>query len=97
LASGAVEGAYYNDGPAPAAVLEKVRGIEAVCARHEVPLPAAALQFPLGHPAVATVIPGARTVAEVAANVDCLEHPIPADYWAELKQEGLIDAEAPTP
>ena len=97
LAAGAVEGAYYNYAPAPEDVLEKVRHIEAICARHEVPLPAAALQFPFGHPAVATVIPGARTVAEVAANVDCLERAIPADYWAELKEEGLIDAEAPTP
>ena len=97
LATGAVEGAYYNYAPAPEDVLEKVRRIEAVCVRHEVPLSAAALQFPFGHPAVATVIPGARTVAEVAANVDCLECAIPADYWAELKQEGLIDAEAPTP
>ena len=97
LATGAVEGAYYNYAPAPEDVLEKVRRIEAVCVRHEVPLSAAALQFPFGHPAVATVLPGARTVAEVAANVDCLERAIPADYWAELKQEGLIDAEAPTP
>lgn len=97
LATGAVEGAYYNYAPASEAVLAKVRRIEAVCARHAVPLPAAALQFPLGHPAVATVIPGARTIEEVAANVACLEQAIPADCWAELKQEGLIDAEAPTP
>jgi D-threo-aldose 1-dehydrogenase len=74
-----------------------VRRIESVCARHQVPLPAAALQFPLGHPAVATVIPGARSVAEVAANVDCLEREILPDYWAELKEEGLVDAEAPVP
>lgn len=97
LATGAVEDAYYNYAPAPDEVLAKVRQIEAICARYAVPLPAAALQFPFGHPAVATVIPGARTVAEVAANVDCLERAIPADFWAELKQEGLIDAEAPTP
>ena len=97
LASGAVAGAYYNYAPAPEDVLAKVRRMEAVCARHEVPLPAAALQFPFGHPAVATVIPGARTVAEVAANVACLEQAIPADCWDELKREGLIAAEAPTP
>ena len=58
---------------------------------------AAALQFPFGHPAVATVIPGARSVAEVEGNVVFIEHAIPADFWAELKQEGLIDAEAPAP
>ena len=97
LASGAVEGAYYNYAPASEDVVAKVRRIEAVCARHQVPLPAAALQFPCGHPAVATVIPGARSVAEVAANVDCLERAVPADFWAELKQEGLIDAGAPVP
>ena len=97
LATGAVEGAYYNYAPAPEEVLAKVRRMEAVCARHAVPLPAAALQFPFGHPAVATIIPGARSVAEVAANVACLEHAIPADCWAELKQEGLIAAAAPTP
>ena len=97
LASGAVAGAYYNYAPAPEDVLAKVRRIEAVCARHQVSLPAAALQFPCGHPAVATVIPGARSVAEVAANVDCLERAVPAGFWAELKQEGLIDAGAPVP
>ena len=97
LAGGAVEGAYYNYAPAPEEVLARVRRIESVCARHQVPLPAAALQFPLGHPAVATVIPGARSVAEVAANVDCLEREILPDYWAELKEEGLVDAEAPVP
>lgn len=97
LATGAVAGAYYNYAPAAPEVLAKVRCIEAVCARHEVPLQAAALQFPFGHPAVATVIPGARTVAEVAANVAALACAIPADCWAELKQEGLIAAAAPTP
>ena len=97
LATGAIEGAYYNYAPAPTHLKERVGGIEAVCARHGVPLQAAALQFPFGHPAVATVIPGARSVAEVEGNVVFIEHAIPADFWAELKQEGLIDAEAPAP
>jgi D-threo-aldose 1-dehydrogenase len=97
LATGVVEGAYYNYAPAPEALLERVRGIEAICARHEVPLQAAALQFPFGHLAVATVIPGARTVEEVQSNAGFLAHAIPADFWAELKREGLIAAEAPTP
>lgn len=95
LATGAIEGAYYNYAPAPAHLMERVRGIEAVCARHAVPLQAAALQFPFGHPAVATVIPGARSVAEVESNVGFVEHAISADFWAELKQEELIDAESP--
>jgi len=97
LATGAIEGATYNYAAAPEPLLERVRGIEAVCARHDVPLQAAALQFPFGHSAVATVIPGARTVAEVEGNVGFLQHAISADFWAELKQEGLIDAASPTP
>jgi D-threo-aldose 1-dehydrogenase len=97
LATGAIEGATYNYTAAPEPLLERVRGIEAVCARHDVPLQAAALQFPFGHSAVATVIPGARTVAEVEGNVGFLQHAISADFWAELKQEGLIDAASPTP
>ena len=97
LATGAIEGATYNYAAAPEPLLERVRGIEAVCARHDVPLQAAALQFPFGHSAVATVIPGARKVAEVEGNVGFLQHAISADFWAELKQEGLIDAASPTP
>ena len=97
LATGAIEGATYNYAAAPEPLLERVRGIEAVCTRHDVPLQAAALQFPFGHNAVATVIPGARTVAEVEGNVGFLQHAISADFWAELKQEGLIDAVSPTP
>ena len=61
LATGAVEGAYFQYAPAPPEIMERVRRIEAVCARHGVRLPTAALQFPLGHPAVATVIPGTRS------------------------------------
>ena len=68
LATGAVEGAYYNYAPAPPEILDRVAAIEAVCGRHGVRLPAAALQFPLAHPAVACVIPGGRTRAETEAN-----------------------------
>ena len=97
LATGAREGAYYNYLPAPPAILERVRQMEAVCARHQVALPAAALQFPLGHPAVAAIIPGARSAAELAANLAYFRQPIPADFWAELKHLKLIDPAAPTP
>ena len=97
LATGAVEGAMYNYLPASEDLLTRVRGIESVSARYDVPLQAAALQFPFGHPSVATVIPGARSIAEVASNVDYIEFDIPADFWGELKQEGLLDAESPTP
>ncbi len=97
LATGAVAGAYYNYQPAPPRTLAWVRQIEAVCARHGVALQAAALQFPFGHPAVTSIIPGARSVAELQANIAHFQQKIPADFWAELKQLGLIDPTAPVP
>jgi D-threo-aldose 1-dehydrogenase len=97
LATGAVEGAYFQYAPAPPEIMDRVRRIEAVCARHGVRLPTAALQFPLGHPAVATVALGMRSSDEVARNVEVLAPEIPADFWAELKHEGLLRADAPTP
>ena len=68
-----------------------------MCDRHAVPLSAAALQFPLGHPAVASVIPGPNSAAQVRANLQAMRHEVPADLWAELKAEKLIDPAAPTP
>ena len=97
LATGAVPGAYFQYAPAPPEIMERVRRIEAVCAQHGVRLPTAALQFPLGHPAVATVIPGTRSPAEVAQNVEIFAPELSADFWAELKHEGLLRADAPTP
>src|SRR5712692_7120554 len=97
LATGAVEGAYYNYQPAPPRMLAWVRQIEEVCARHGVTLQAAALQFPFGHPAVTSIIPGARSVAELHANLTYFQQQIPADFWAELKHLGLIDPTAPVP
>lgn len=91
LATGAVEGARYNYGPAPDDVLDRVRRIEAICAAHGVPLRAAALQFCAAHPAVASVIPGARTPEEVAENVELFTREIPAPFWADLAQAGLVD------
>ena len=97
LATGAVSGARYDYAPASAAVLERVRQIETVCAAHAVPLIAAALQFVMGHPAVRSVIPGARSPAEVRSNVSVFETPIPAGLWSDLKSAGLIRADAPLP
>jgi D-threo-aldose 1-dehydrogenase len=97
LATGAVEGAFYDYNAAPPEILARVRAIEAVCARHGVALPAAALQFPLHHPAVAAIIPGARAVDEVTRNGATLGADIPTALWTELKAEGLIQAGAPTP
>lgn len=97
LATGARPGAKFNYADAPAEVLEKVRRVEEVCAGHSVPLRAAALQFPLAHPAVVSVIPGARSVAELEENFRLMSHPIPAEFWAELRQKRLIPEEAPVP
>jgi D-threo-aldose 1-dehydrogenase len=97
LATGPVEGAYYDYAPASPEILEKTRRIEEVCRRHNVPLKAAALQFPLGHPTVASVIPGMGSPKRVAENMDLLAHKIPSDLWEELRSEGLIRQDAPLP
>jgi D-threo-aldose 1-dehydrogenase len=77
--------------------MDKTRRIDEMCRRHGVPLAAAALQFPLGHPAVAAVIPGAVHPREVERNLVHLRARIPADLWAELKAEGLLHPDAPVP
>ncbi|GKY90007.1 aldo/keto reductase [Sinisalibacter aestuarii] len=96
LATGAKEGAKYNYAPAPAGIMEKVRKIEAVCAEYGVPLPAAALQFVVAHPAVPTFMAGTRTVAQLQQNLDWFSHPIPPEFWADLKSKGLLREDAPT-
>jgi D-threo-aldose 1-dehydrogenase len=97
LVTGVVDGATYNYLPAPDDVLERVRGIERVCAAHGVPLAAAALKFVLGHPAVATVIPGSRSRAEAEQNAAWASAPIPPALWSDLKAEGLLRVDAPVP
>ena len=82
LATGPTDDALYASQPAYRDIMTKARGITAVCERHDVPLPAAALQFPLHHPAVATVIPGANSPTQVEANVVAMAHDIPAALWA---------------
>ena len=93
LSGGAVS-SYTKDNPD---AFERARRIRDVCQRHGVPLKAAALQFGLGHPAVAATIPGARSVAETEENFRMLSHPIPVDLWEELRTEGFIRDDAPTP
>ncbi len=97
LATGAVEGARYNYAPASPAILERVRRIEEVCVANGVRLIEAALQFVLAHPAVRTVAPGAVNAAEVEANAELLARAIPSSLWSDLKSEGLLRADAPTP
>lgn len=95
LATGAVDGATYNYVPAGPEVLNRVRQIEVTCRAYSLPLQAAALQFPLGHPAVAAIIPGARSATEVEQNFRFVSHPIPAEFWGDLRRQGLLPAEAP--
>ncbi len=97
LATGAREGAKYNYAPASDSILQRVARIEEVCANHTVPLPAAALQFVLAHPAVPSFIAGTRTVEQLKRNLAWFSHPIPADFWTELKSQDLLRADAPVP
>ena len=89
--------AYFNYAPASAEILERVRSIEAVCAAHHVPLKAAALQFPRAHPAIACVLPGARSTAELDENIALASAPIPDAFWRDLRAQRLVAEEAPLP
>ncbi|MFV0493121.1 MAG: aldo/keto reductase [Pseudorhodobacter sp.] len=97
LATGARAGAKYNYAPAPDDIMDRVRKIEAVCATYDVPLPAAALQFVVAHPAVPTFMAGTRTVEQLQQNLAWFSHPIPDQFWADLKARGLLREDAPTP
>ena len=97
LATGAIDGARYNYAPAPAEILDRVRRIELVCQDYDVPLPAAAMQFVTAHPAIPSFIAGTRTVEQLQKNLDWFSHEIPDNFWAELKKQGLLREDAPTP
>lgn len=97
LARGPAPGAFYRYAPAGPEIIAKAERIQAVCRRHGVPLGAAALQFPLGHRSVVSVIPGPVSEEEVRQNLASMRRDIPNALWAELKAEGLIRADAPTP
>lgn len=98
LATGAADPeATYNYAKADPATVERVRRIDAVCASHGVPLPAAALQYPLGDPVVAAVIPGVRSASEVYRNVGHITQEIPPQLWQDLRAEGLVDPRAAVP
>lgn len=97
LAHGVEGERKFNYGAAPPEIIERVARLEAVCRAHDVPLAAAALQFPYAHPAVATVLNGARSVAELQENVASFRRPVPPALWTALRDEGLIDPRAPVP
>jgi D-threo-aldose 1-dehydrogenase len=97
LARGPGPSALYRYQPAEPHIIAKAKRIAEVCQRFGVPLGAAALQFPLGHSSVVSVIPGPMSTEEVRENVSLMRCDIPDELWGELKAEGLLRADAPTP
>ncbi|MGW3730774.1 aldo/keto reductase [Streptomyces sp. NPDC000851] len=90
-------GALHGYGAVPRRLLWRVRAWAAVCRAFDVPLLAAAVQFPLGHPAVTSVVVGARSPDEVTGSVDFFNHPVPPVFWRAVKAAGLLPEHAPTP
>jgi len=90
-------GATYNYLPALPELIERALALEWVCQRHGVPLKAAAIQFPLGHPAVVSVLTGARSALELEENVQMFETWLPQSLWRDLVAEGLLDEQVPLP
>jgi D-threo-aldose 1-dehydrogenase len=97
LAADLRHGASPSSSYVDPALVEKARKIDAVCARHDVPLRAAALQFILAHPAIVSVIPGARTQEEMQENFGLIKYDIPNKLWDDLKKERLIPEKSFTP
>ena len=97
LASDFNAGAKFRYRDAPSEILTKVRKIKTVCDRYDVPLKAAALQFPFGHPVVATTIPGTRSEERMTENYRMMQYLIPEEFWYELKHEDCIREDTPVP
>ena len=95
LASNLEEESTYFYDPSPPEVIKKAKNIKQVCDRYNTPLKAAAIQFGLMHPSVATTIPGPRSPEEIKDNIDMASISIPGDLWKELKQENLIHTDCP--
>lgn len=87
----------WNYDTAPPEIVARVQKLAAVCKAHDVPLAAAALQFPLAHPVVAAVIPGPRSAAEFKENLPLFTLQIPPSLWSDLRNEGLLHPNAPVP
>ncbi|MGI5447587.1 aldo/keto reductase [Streptomyces sp. CA-243310] len=90
-------GATFDYAAAPMDLLARALDLKAACERHGVPLRAAALRFPFGHPAVAAVLVGTRNATEIRDAAAMLRHPVPDALWTELKEHGLLPADLPTP
>ncbi|MDC0737790.1 aldo/keto reductase [Cognatishimia sp. SS12] len=94
LATGPKEGAHFNYAPASAEILARTRQIEAICTTHNVPLAAAAIQFPGRHPVVASTLIGTGKVTSLLRNLDQVDMPLPAALWQDLQASGLIETGA---
>ena len=92
-----VPGTTYNYVEAPQDLIDRALAMDVICQRHGVPLKAAALQFPLGHPSVATVLTGVRSCEEWQENLRLFELEIPRDLWLELREESMVGPEVPLP
>jgi D-threo-aldose 1-dehydrogenase len=90
-------GSAFDYAPASDAIVERARRLAAVCERHGVPLKAAAVQFPLAHPAVVSVVAGVRRIEHLDEYPELMRRPIPDDLWLELRRKGLLDPNAPVP
>ena len=85
---------YFYD-PAPKAIIDRAKKIKEICDIFDVPLKAAAIQFGLLHPSVASTIPGPRNSDEVQDNIEMLNVKIPSELWKELKRQDLIHQSCP--
>lgn len=83
--------------PAPQEMIEKALKLKSLCQKYNVPLPAAAIQFPFAHPAVAQILTGARSASEITENLRLMQTPIPPELWRELREKGLVHPNAPLP
>jgi D-threo-aldose 1-dehydrogenase len=88
---------YFNYAPATPDVIARASAIEVLCAAHGVPLKAAALQFPRAHAVIASVVAGARSIAELDENLALAAHPIPGAFWRDLRARRLVAEGAPLP
>jgi D-threo-aldose 1-dehydrogenase len=95
LATGPVAGARYAYQPAPPDILARAARLQAICERRNLPLAAAALRFPLLHPAVVSVVAGHQSVAELQANLSLLDQTVPQALWRDMVAEGLLPADLP--
>jgi D-threo-aldose 1-dehydrogenase len=93
----AAESSKYNYGATPRELVERARAIASVCEQHGTTLPAAAIAFPLAHPAVASVCVGARSPQQIEQDADLHQQSIAPDLWRQLKAERLLRGDAPTP